>query len=102
MASPRAGFTGVELYRSFAAKAAVLLYGLSKSQACPDGNKRVALIVLEAFLHINGSRLDAGDEEIAERILLAATSDAANRDEVIIALTDWLESAIQPPTKEEP
>jgi prophage maintenance system killer protein len=95
LASPRAGFGGVEIYTTFAAKAAVLLYGLSKSQACPKGNKRIALILLRAFLHINGSRLATPDQEIAERIVRAANSDPADREDVIKELTGWLESAIE-------
>ncbi len=71
-----------------------MLYTLAKSQACRDGNKRVALIVLRAFLHINGARLAADEDAIAENILRAAESDRQVRDDEIIALTAWLETAI--------
>jgi len=56
LASPRAGFADKELYPDLRSKAAVLLYTLAKSQACPDGNKRIALVLVEAFLRLNGAR----------------------------------------------
>jgi death on curing protein len=92
LASPRAAFAGQEQYPTLHAKAAVLLYTLSKSQACRDGNKRVALIVVRSLLHINGARLAAADDAIADAILRAASSDRRSRAEEIIALTTWLEA----------
>jgi prophage maintenance system killer protein len=62
--SPRAEFSGQEIYESLASKAAVLLYSLSKSQACPDGNKRIALILTYAFLDLNGATLTATAEDV--------------------------------------
>lgn len=94
LASPRAGYTGHEQYATLQAKAAVLLYTLSKSQACSDGNKRIALILVRSFLHINGARLAAPDDVIAEAILHAAGSDRLARDAEIIALTTWLQAVV--------
>ena len=100
LASPRASFGGIERYASFAEKAAVLTYTLAKSQACPDGNKRIALILLRAFLHINGSTLNAPDKEIADMIIAAATSDRTRRDAMIALLADWLGRSITPEANE--
>jgi prophage maintenance system killer protein len=72
----------------------VLLYTLAKSQACIDGNKRVALILLRAFLYINGARLNGDDDEIAARIIGAAESGRNSREDEIIELTDWLARVI--------
>ena len=94
MATPRAGFGDTELYSTLSAKSAVLLYSLAKSQACADGNKRVALILLRAFLYINGARLDAEDDEISEMILGTAASPREDREDAIIALNAWLERAV--------
>jgi prophage maintenance system killer protein len=94
LASPRTSFGGVERYPTLPSKAGVLVYTLSKSQACPDGNKRIALILLRAFLYINDATLLAPNYEIAEMILTAAESDRSDRDEMIDRLTDWLQRRI--------
>ncbi len=94
LASPRAGFGAFERYVGLPQKSAVLAYTLAKSQACPDGNKRIALILLHTFLHINGVRLEAPSDEIADHIIAAAESEREARDGAIIALTEWLEGAI--------
>jgi len=72
-------------------KAAVLVYTLAKSQACRDGNKRVALIVLRAFLYVNGCHVTATSDELASAIITAAESERGDRDQEIIRLTAWLE-----------
>lgn len=96
LAAPAAGFGGHEQYPDLPSKAAALTYALAKSQACVDGNKRAALILLTAFLGLNDSRLQAPGEEAADRILAAATSDPADRDSVVADLATWLGTAIVP------
>jgi len=73
-----------------------LLYTLSKSQACPDGNKRVALILLAAFLALNGVSLASTSDEVADRILAAAESQASERTAILEAMTEWLANALVP------
>lgn len=73
-----------------AATQIALLYALAKSQACPDGNKRVALILVVEFLALNGSTLDVDPDELADMILGSAETDPATRDEVVDALTQRL------------
>lgn len=97
LAAPRSGFGIYEHYPSLPAKAAALLYAFAKSQACIDGNKRIALIVVIAFLEANGRTLRSDDpEEPADRILWAAESAPDDRDRVIENLTAWLAEAIVP------
>lgn len=74
----------------------MLTYSFSKSQACPDGNKRTALILLRAFLHVNGMTLNAPNPEIAEMIIDAAASDRSARDAMMKRMSDWLETSIAP------
>jgi len=94
LASPAAGFGTFEKYPDLSAKAAVLTYSLAKSQACIDGNKRLALILLNEFLAINGVDLDMTNDEAADLILFAADSDPAYRDQTILELTTRLEPAL--------
>jgi prophage maintenance system killer protein len=96
LATPRAGTYETEFYPDLPAKSAVLLYTLAKSQACPDGNKRLALILVEAFLDGNDATLNAAPDELYERISEAAVSDREERDRILASLTDWLRSVIAP------
>jgi death-on-curing protein len=67
-----------------------LLYALAKSQACSDGNKRVALLLTSAFVRMNGKRLEATHSETVAVILDAAESDASRHDDVVAQLTSWM------------
>lgn len=96
LAQPFAGIVDREFYPGLAAKAAVLLYTLSKSQACDDGNKRVALILVEAFVALNGRTLDSTSDEIADRVIAAAESDASERADMLDSLTRWLADSLVP------
>lgn len=95
LASPRASFGGVEFYRDLPSKAAVLLYSLAKSQACIDGNKRLALILVYAFLDLNGATLGAASNDVANRILEVAESDPSDRETRISELAAWLGNVVR-------
>jgi death on curing protein len=101
LAAPLAGVVDREFYPELPAKAAVLLYSLAKSQACPDGNKRIAVILTEAFLALNGAMLVAGQGELADEVIAAAESDRSDRDTILRELTDWLEPRIAQLTAED-
>lgn len=62
--SAYATFDGKELYPTKEEKAARLGVGLVSNHAFVDGNKRIGMYVLMAFLQINGVPFDASDDEI--------------------------------------
>jgi len=99
--APQTAFGGVEKYLDLPAKTAALLYALAKTQACPEGNKRVALILVMEFLAINGSTLDVDPDALADIILDVAESDAASRDEVVDELTENMRPLVVPLTAED-
>jgi prophage maintenance system killer protein len=66
------------------------MYGLSKSQACGDGNKRVALLLTLAFVRNNGADLTLRPDEMADEILRVADTDPADHHAVIVSLTEWV------------
>ncbi len=66
------------------------MYSLAKSQACIDGNKRIALLLTAAFVRMNGGRLGATHAEIVGVVLEAAESDSSRRDNVVGELTKWM------------
>lgn len=48
--------------------AAVYVYGLAKNYAFIDGNKRIALVVIDVFLRLNGYELVASEAEAVIKI----------------------------------
>lgn len=53
---------------------ATYAYHLSQAHAFVDGNKRIAAVVSELFLEMNGAKLQATNEEIIENFLDIAAS----------------------------
>ena len=94
LSTPAVGVVDREFYPDLASKAAVLLYTLAKSQACPEGNKRIALLLVNAFLAINATMIRDSNDEIASRIGSAAESDREERERVLEGLKEWLARVI--------
>lgn len=94
LAVPAGSFAGMEAYPDLPAKAAAFAYALAKNHPCPDGNKRVALLLLVEFLSINGAELQATSEGLAEIILDMSGSAARERDRTLLEFTTWLEDHI--------
>jgi death-on-curing protein len=99
-----APFVGVydrEFYPELEAKAAVLLFTLAKSQACQDGNKRLAAVLVAAFLALNGRWIQTTSQALEDAIRGAEAASPPERDSTITRLTEWLRAAT-PPLDEEP
>jgi len=62
-------------------------FGLIKSHVFVDGNKRIALAVMDTFLRINGAQLTA--EEVDAVCMIRDVASGA-KDEA--ALSDWIEN----------
>lgn len=69
--------------------AATYAYHLSQAHAFLDGNKRIAAAVAGVFLEINGSWLDASQDEIIKLFLDIAASKLS-RDEVEEKFAEWI------------
>jgi len=65
--------------------AAALCIGIARNHPFVDGNKRVALLAMYAFLRLNGQELDADEMEAAETIESVAAGVLGE-----LALTDWI------------
>lgn len=61
-----ATFDGQELFPTKEEKAARLGAGLISNHAFVDGNKRIGMYVLLSFLEVNGVKIEATNEEVAE------------------------------------
>lgn len=69
--------------------AATYAYHLSQAHAFIDGNKRIAAVVSELFLNLNGAKLTATNDEIIELFLDIAASKLS-REEVEEKFAEWL------------
>lgn len=69
--------------------AATYAYHLSQAHAFIDGNKRIAAVVSELFLTLNGAKLNATNDEIIELFLDIAASKVS-RETVEEKFAEWL------------
>ncbi|MFC3442988.1 type II toxin-antitoxin system death-on-curing family toxin [Sphingobium rhizovicinum] len=67
-----------------AALAAAYAYGLARNHPFVDGNKRIAAVVSETFLLLNGYNLMATDAELVVAFQELAAGDLSEEE-----LTDW-------------
>lgn len=76
----------------FAKLAATYAYHLSQAHAFVDGNKRIAAVVSEVFLKLNGLKINATNDEIVEVFLDIAASNLT-REDVEVKFAEWLEKS---------
>ena len=81
-----ATFDGIELYPSKEEKAAQLGYSLILNHAFVDGNKRIGMYVMISYLELNGIKLDATNDEIAE-LGFDAAKGAADNNKIL----EWIQ-----------
>lgn len=67
-----------------AALAAAYAYGIARNHPFVDGNKRMALVITETFLMLNGWTLNASDAEAVVAFLALAAGELAEDE-----LADW-------------
>ena len=70
--------------------AANYAFGIARNHPFVDGNKRVALMVCEAFLMKNGFELDATNSELVPIFLDLAAGEISEEK-----FTEWLRERIQ-------
>lgn len=74
-ARPRATLFGAEAYPDLETKAAALVQSLVGNHALIDGNKRLGLAALIAFLGVNGRRLTWTNDEAHDIIIAIASGE---------------------------
>ena len=75
LARPRSTAFGHEAYVSLDEKAAALLHSLARNHALIDGNKRLALAGVIAFLGLNGRRLTLTNDEAYDLVISVASGE---------------------------
>jgi death on curing protein len=86
---PGATFDGAYLHDSLAKMAAAYGFHLCQNQPFVDGNKRIALMAMDAFLQINGSEIIAPEKEVYKIIMKLASGNITKAD-----LSLWIEANI--------
>jgi death on curing protein len=85
LARPQQQFNYATRPPSFERLAAAYGYELARNHCFPDGNKRVALAVIDVFLQLNGRELLAEEVDAANTMQGVAAGDLAEEQ-----LADWI------------
>ena len=88
--SPFQSFDGKELYPSVLKKGALLGFGLIQNHAFIDGNKRIGMYVMLAFLQVNGLPIHPTNDEVA-RVGLAVAAGKMDYP----ALLAWVQEQVE-------
>jgi len=74
LAAPFVSFEGRDLYPDPVQRAAILASRIMRNHPLPDGNRRVALVMMDMYLEEHGLRLMAASSEIARTLRDVAAS----------------------------
>ncbi len=88
--NPRQTFDEKDLYPTFAEKAAILWYSLNKNHAFANGNKRISTASVLVFASINNYWIEAPINEMVERALYIAKSEASQKEVVLKDIALWI------------
>lgn len=92
LARPRASAFGANAYPSIHEKAAALLHSLGRNHALVDGNKRLALAGVIAFLGMNGLRLTFSNDEAYDLVMGVATGELDDVESIAARLAPATET----------
>lgn len=90
LAAPQRSAGGQLVYPTLLDQAAVLFYEACKMHAFVDGNKRMAVLLLLAFLGENDRRMNASNQEMAMKARDVAASRPEDRAVCISELANWI------------
>lgn len=82
VARPRTTVFGQDAYPSLFDKAAALVHSVAKNHALVDGNRRLALGALIAFLGMNGQRLTLSNDQAYDLIIEIASGVLSEVEEI--------------------
>jgi death on curing protein len=75
------------LHRTMFDKAAAYGFHVCRNHPFVDGNKRIAFVLMDVFLHKNGWNLEASEEEAYETMIQLASGNLTKPD-----LSTWLKA----------
>jgi death on curing protein len=91
LARPQTSVFGSDAYPTIEAKAAALVHSIVRNHALVDGNKRLGLSALLAFLGVNGWRLTMSNDEAYYFIMQIACGELREVDEIAARLDGAME-----------
>lgn len=91
-ARPQATVGSEDAYPGMAAKAAALMHSLARNHALVDGNKRVALAGVIAFLGVNGYRLTLSNDDAYDLTIAVASGELDD----VATIADRIRAALLP------
>lgn len=94
LATPFQTFNKKNLYVGLVGKAAILFYLLIKNHPFENGNKRIAVTSLLAFLYLNKKWISVENQELYNFAMWVATSPATAKGPVIDAIKDFIKRNI--------
>jgi death-on-curing protein len=89
LARPQTIVFGADAYDTVEDKAAALLHSLARNYALVDGNKRLALAAMIAFLGVNGRKLTFSNDQAYDFVM----SVAAGEVDDIVTIADHTREA---------
>jgi death-on-curing protein len=87
LAQPKSTAGGRYLHRTVFDKAAAYGYHLARNHPFVDGNKRIAFVVMDIFLQMNGWQIDAPEKEVYKTVSALAAGHTSKA-----ALAKWLKA----------
>lgn len=83
---PRTTVFGADAYSTLHDKAAALLHSVVSNHALVDGNKRLGLASVIAFLGLNGWRLTLSNDEAYDLVIAVASGELTDVPQIARAL----------------
>lgn len=95
LAAPFQTFGGRFLYPNFITRLSMLFYLMIKNHPFKNGNKRIAITTLLAFLYMNNKWLTVNDQELYEFTIWIAQSRPQFKEEAVKSIEKFLQKYIE-------
>lgn len=90
LSQPQQTFCGELLHPTIHEQAAAYLYHLAKNHAFVDGNKRIALATVNAFLKLNGYKLTLSKAK-TEQLVIDIVESKVSKEELFVVFENYVQ-----------
>ena len=90
LAQPQVTYAGELLHPTIHEQAAAYLYHLAKNHAFVDGNKRIALATVNAFLKLNGYKLTLSKAK-TEQLVIDVVESKVSKEELFVVFENYVQ-----------
>lgn len=92
---PKTSIFGNEMYKSVEEKAAILFYSINKKHIFHNGNKRMSIVCMIAFLRKNQKEVKFTNDDLRDKAIWLAKSQVDDFDMVKDDLKEWIKNNIE-------